>query len=155
MPVAPGAASRPAEQAQCGVPPDDLVLFTLLGLARAGSSRVPEHAVHKAVKRLSDAADVKFFRFITQPIVFSYGLWDSLRALEYRRLLDELVFVHDSWAPQHLYELTPVGIIEAEDRLESAITKKAVSDRLLEVLANASLLSSKEEGDQPTDNQQY
>ena len=154
MAVLSNTRSSPSRNPSGALPAEDLVLFALLAFRKANKARVAEYTLHKSVHFLSDLGGLERFRFISQPITFSYQLLNCLRSMERKRLLDELVYVHDSWAPQHLYELTSVGVVEAEDRLESALAKGALSSPLVDALSKPRLLPPEKESDDPAHDKQ-
>ncbi len=118
----------------------DLILFVLLALRKTGEARVREHFLHKVLHNISKWTGTLYFRFATNPIVYSGELYNCLRSLERDRVLDELIFVHDGWAPQHVYELTTIGVVEAEDRFERAERRSELTSELASVLSHPNLL---------------
>lgn len=109
----------------------DLVLATLLALRRAGQNRVPEHLLHRLIHKVSAGLPNPWFRFICRPIIYSGELYTCLKSMERDRLIDELIFVHNGWAPQHVYELTAIGLVEAEDRSERTKVKPQIDSDLV------------------------
>jgi hypothetical protein len=100
---------------------EDAVLVLLDFLGRKGLRRVAESDLHKLIFEVG-AYMPSAMRFVQRPTTYSNELFQSLRRLERLRLVDELVYVHNGWAPKHLYEVTRVGhlrAIELQDQIRT------------------------------------
>ena len=94
--------------------PEDAVLLLLNFLRRKGVNRVAETDLHALVLAVEPLLNTPI-RFIQRPVTYSGELFDYLKRLERNRLVDELAYVHDGWVPKHLYEVTRVGHLRAEE----------------------------------------
>jgi len=95
----------------------DIQLVLLDFLHRNGVGRIAESDMHRLVFEVDRFLPVPM-NFVQRPIRYSHDLFQCLKALEREGLVDELIYVHDGWAPRHLYELTRVGRMQAVEILE-------------------------------------
>ena len=93
---------------------EEAVLVLLDFLCRKGLCRIAESDLHKLIFEVS-AFMPSAMKFIQRPTTYSNDLLACLKRLERERLVDELIYVHDGWVPKHLYEVTRVGHLRAEE----------------------------------------
>lgn len=100
---------------------DQALLVLIAKLEGRGFRRIREYDLHSLVCSLAPRW-WPWLRFITKPTIYSTALHKTLHDLERRGSINELILVHDAWAPRHEYDLTRMGRIramDAIDRLES------------------------------------
>lgn len=97
-----------------------LVLAILTELDRRNLSPVTEYDLHQLVRGVQPK-EPETFRYIDQPISYSFDLQEYLRQLEKHQYLDDLLITGDSALPRHEYELRPIGRVQAQDQYQNLL----------------------------------
>ncbi len=113
------------------------VLVLLDFLRRKGINRISESELHRLVFTVRGLLPTRM-KFVEHPTAYSNQLFECLRALERNRLVDELIYVHDGWAPKHLYEVTRIGQLKASEVEERMRTQRSFAlDPLFDSLSES------------------
>lgn len=94
-----------------------LVLLLLKGLEQRNLTPMREYEFHQLVRRLQPTTG-SAFRFLDEPISYSYDLQSYLKTLEQAHYLDEFILVRNGWVPRFEYELSALGRAQAEEKRE-------------------------------------
>ncbi len=108
---------------------ESLVLLTLEELETRNLAPIREYEFHQLVRKIQPQDQI-VFRYIDEPISYSYDLSGFIEMLERKALVDNFILINGGLTRTNNYQLTRVGRAEARDWMQDVRLRRDLTERI-------------------------